>query len=174
MMQDSDANDSRRYLTLTLGKESFAISIDVVREILDYTDITRIPQAPPFMRGVVNVRGAAVPVVDLAHKLGLGEVKRTIHTRIVIMEVIRDVVPSVMGALADSVREVLELNAGDIAPPPLMGAQGKVDYLRGIGNHDGRFILVLDVNQIFATDELIDMAGLLTSTSPDAGALISL
>jgi len=173
MMSDTAKNDSRRYLTLTLGKESFAISIDVVREILDYTEITRIPQSPPFMRGVVNVRGAAVPVVDLAHKLGLGEVKRTINTRIVIMEVTRDGVLSVMGALADSVREVLELDPGDISPPPHLGAQGKAGYLRGIGNHEGRFILVLDVDQIFATDELIDMAGLLTA-SPDVGAPISL
>ena len=172
-MQESMANTSRRYLTLTLGSESFAINIDVVREILDYTDITRIPQAPPFMRGVVNVRGAAVPVVDLAHKLGLGEVKRTINTRIVIMEVIRDGVPAVMGALADSVREVLELDDGNIAPPPRMGAQDKADCLRGIGNHEGRFILVLDVDRVFATDELLDMAGLLTCAPPDAGAQVS-
>lgn len=174
MMQESVASDSRRYLTLTLGSESFAIVIDVVREILDFTDITRIPQAPPFMRGVVNVRGAAVPVVDLAQKLGLGEVQRTINTRIVIMEVTRDGVPTVMGALADSVREVLELDSGSIAPPPRMGVQGKADCLRGIGNHEGRFILVLDVDQVFATDELIDMAGLLSSASPDAVAPVAL
>lgn len=173
-MQESSANDSRRYLTLTLGSEAFAISIVVVREILDYTDITRIPQAPPFMRGVVNVRGAAVPVVDLAHKLGLGEVNRTINTRIVIMEVTRDGVPAAMGALADSVREVLELDEGNIAPPPRMGAQDKTDCLRGIGNHEGRFILVLDVDRVFATDELLDMAGLLTSASPDANGPASL
>ena len=173
-MQESIANDSSRYLTLTLGSDSFAISIDVVREILDYTDITRIPQTPPFMRGVVNVRGAAVPVVDLAHKLGLGEVKRTISTRIVIIEVTHDGVPSVMGALADSVREVLELDDSNIAPPPRLGTQDKADCLRGIGNHEGRFILVLDVDRVFATDELLDMAALLTSASPAAGVQISL
>lgn len=173
-MQESIANDSRRYLTLTLGSDSFAISIDVVREILDYTDTTRIPQAPPFMRGVVNVRGAAVPVVDLAQKLGLGEVKRTINTRIVIIEVTHDGVPSVMGALADSVREVLELDDSNIAPPPRIGAQEKADYLRGIGNHEGRFILVLDVDRVFATDELLDMAAVLTSASSDAGVQVSL
>ena len=96
MTQDAVRNDANRYLTLTLGSESFAIRIDAVREILDYTEITRIPQTPPFMRGVVNVRGAAVPVVDLAYKLGLGDVQRTIHTRIVILEVIRDGVAVVM------------------------------------------------------------------------------
>lgn len=174
MIDETVANSSRRYLTLTLGNESFAISIDAVREILDYTDITRIPQASPFMRGVVNVRGAAVPVVDLAHKLGLGEVQRTINTRIVILEVLRDGVPSVMGALADSVREVLELDSGSIAPPPRMGAQEKADCLRGIGNYDGRFILVLDLDRVFATDELLDMTDVLTSASPDAGEPASL
>lgn len=163
MMQKSVARSTRRYLTLTLGNEAFAICIDAVREILDYTEITRIPQAPPFMRGVVNVRGAAVPVVDLAHKLGLGEVQRTINTRIVIMEVVRDVVVTVMGALADSVRDVLELDDSAIAPPPRLGTQGEDDCLLGVGSHEGRFILVLDVDRVFATDAIHNMAGLLAS-----------
>jgi len=167
-MQESVANNSKRYLTLTLGEASFAIDIDVVREILDYTDITRIPQALPFMRGVVNVRGAAVPVVDLAQKLGLGEVKRTINTRIVIMEVTHDGVPSVIGALADSVREVLELDADSIAPPPQLGSQGKTELLRGIGTHDGHFILVLDADRVFASDELLNMADVVASTPETA------
>lgn len=163
-MQGSLATGSTRYLTLTVGSGSFAINIAVVREILDWTEITRIPQAPAFMRGVVNVRGAAVPVVDLARKLGLGEVQRTIHTRIVILEVTRNGTRTMVGALADSVREVLELEAASIVPTPRMRAQGQADCLHGIGNHDGRFILVLDVDRVFATDDLLDMAGMLSET----------
>ena len=167
-MQESTANISKRYLTLTLGGESFAININVVREILDYTSITRIPQAPAYMLGVVNVRGAAVPVVDLAQRLGLGDVQRTINTRVVIIEVAHDGATTVMGALADSVREVLELDDASIAPPPQMGATGGVECLRGVGNHEGRFILILNIDKVFGTDDIFDMASLVESASAEA------
>lgn len=167
-MQETTANISKRYLTLTLGSESFAINIDVVREILDYTNITRIPQAPAFMLGVVNVRGVAVPVVDLAQRLGLGAVQRTINTRIVIIEVTHDAVTTAMGALADSVREVLELDDGSIAPPPQMGATGGGECLRGVGSHEGRFILILNIDKVFGTDDIYDMTSLLDSAKAEA------
>jgi len=160
-MQEQTSQDSMRFLTLTLGKEHFAIGIDSVREILDYTDVTRIPQAPPYMRGVVNVRGAAVPVMDLAQKLALGEVGRTIHTRIVIMEVMRNEETAVVGVLADSVKEVLEIPMASIAPPPHLGSQAGAACLRGIANHEGRFILLLDLSQVFATDEIQDLSAML-------------
>ncbi len=161
-MAEAGAKHSQRFLTLTLGGEFFALDIFAVREILDYSEITRIPQTPVSMRGVVNVRGNAVPVVDLGLKLGLGEVKRTIHTRIVIVEVRHDGETSLMGALADSVKEVLELDAASMAPPPSLGASVDAGCLRGISSHDGRFILHLDVDRIFSTDELHDLSGLLT------------
>jgi len=160
-MVEAGSQQSRRFLTLTLGGELFAIDIFAVREILDYTEITRIPQTPASMRGVVNVRGNAVPVVDLGVKLGLGEVARTINTRIVIMEVNHEGQVSLMGALADSVKEVLELDAEVMAPPPSLDAAAEAGCLRGIASHGGRFILHLDVDRIFSTDELHDLSGLL-------------
>ncbi len=170
MQETETKHASQRYLTLTLAGETFAIGIDAVREILDYTEITRIPQAPAFMRGVVNVRGNAVPVVDLGQKLGLGEVGHTIHTRIVIMEVARDGETAVMGALADSVKEVLELASEAIVPPPRMASDADASCLRGIGRQDDRFILLLDVDRIFATDALYDMSSLLTGQAAQADA----
>lgn len=169
-MQEITGNIANRYLTLTLGSESFAINIDVVREILDYTSITRIPQAPAFMLGVVNVRGTAVPVVDLAQRLGLGDVQRTINTRIVIIEVTHGGATTIMGALADSVREVLELDDSSIAPPPQMGTTGGIECLRGVGSHEGRFILILNINKVFGTDDIYDMASLLESATAEAAA----
>ena len=160
-MQEQTAHLSGRFLTLTLGRELFALGIDSVREILDYTDITRIPQAPPFMRGVVNVRGAAVPVMDLAQKLGLGQVTRTINTRIVIMEVTREGDVAMVGLLADSVKEVLEIDPDSIAPPPAMGESVDAACLRGIANHEGRFILMLDGNRIFDSDAMYDLGSML-------------
>ncbi len=155
---------SQRFLTMTLGDELFAIDIFSVREILDYTEITRIPQTPEFMRGVVNVRGSAVPVIDLRMKFGLGQVERTLNTRIVIVEIKRDDAVSVMGALADSVKEVLELETDRIDPPPRMGAAVRADFIRGIGKHGDRFLLVLDVDKVFSSDEFLDLAQLMGET----------
>jgi len=168
-MAETANQQSRRYLTLTLGGEFFAIDIHVVREILDYTDITRIPQTPDYMRGVVNVRGNAVPVMDLASKLGLGEVERTINTRIVIVEIVQDGEMSLIGALADSVKEVLELDDSAIAPPPALGTSVDAACIQGIGRQDGRFILLLDVGQVFGTAEVYDLAAALA----DRGAAVS-
>jgi len=156
---------SQRFLTMTLGDELFAIDIFSVREILDYTDITRIPQTPEFMRGVVNVRGSAVPVIDLRMKFGLGQVERTLNTRIVIVEIKRDDAVSVMGALADSVKEVLELETDRIDPPPRMGAAVRADFIRGIGKHGDRFLLVLDVDKVFSSDEILDLSNLANDTA---------
>jgi purine-binding chemotaxis protein CheW len=153
-------SDSQRFLTMTLGNELFAIDIFSVREILDYTDITRIPQTPDFMRGVVNVRGSAVPVIDLRMKFGLGQVERTLNTRIVIVEIKREDAVSVMGALADSVKEVLELETDRIDPPPRMGAAVRADFIRGIGKHGDRFLLVLDVDKVFSSEDIQDLSQL--------------
>jgi purine-binding chemotaxis protein CheW len=160
-MVGTDSQQSRRFLTLTLGGEFFAIEIHIVREILDYTNITRIPQTPTYMRGVVNVRGSAVPVIDLGLKLGLGEVAQTINTRIVIVEIRHEDNVSLMGALADSVKEVLEIETSAIAPPPSMGAAVDIPCILGIGRHEGRFILLLDVNQVFGTGEVLDITAAL-------------
>lgn len=165
-MAETANHQSRRYLTLTLGGGFFAIDIHVVREILDYTDITRIPQTPGYMRGVVNVRGNAVPVMDLASKLGLGEVDRTINTRIVIVEIRQNGEVTLIGALAEAVKEVLELEDTAIAPPPALGTAGDAACIQGIGRQDGRFILLLDVAEVFGTAEVYDLAAALADRGP--------
>lgn len=168
-MQDNAVSTLERFLTLTLGKEHFALNIYAVREILDMTEITRIPKTEDYMRGVVNVRGTAVPVVDLRMKFGMEPVEATLNTRIVILEIRRGEDVTVVGAMADSVREVLELDPGSIDPPPSMGASVSTDFIRGIGKHDGRFLIVLDVDRLFATDEvhvLAQVTGQMDSPNP--------
>ena len=156
-MSDTAHSVSNRFLTLTLGKDMFALDIAAVREILDMTDITRIPQTPPAVRGVVNVRGAAVPVIDLRLRFGMEEAERTVNTRIVIVEIPNGDGVTVLGAIADSVKEVLEMEPEAIAPPPAMGASVKTDFLRGIGKADGRFILVLDIAKVLGSDEVLSL-----------------
>lgn len=153
-MTDTDQSDTERFLTFTLAGEFFAIPITSVREILDMAAITRIPQMPPAVRGVVNVRGAAVPVIDLRLRFGLEAAERTVNTRIIIVEIPTVDGMMTLGAIADSVKEVLELDAGAIGPPPTMGAAVSTAFLRGIGKRDGKFILLLDIAKVLQSEEV--------------------
>ncbi|QLA15572.1 chemotaxis protein CheW [Desulfolutivibrio sulfoxidireducens] len=163
MMQEDSAGS--RFLTFTLGEIFFAINIHSVREILDLPEITRIPGAPEYMRGVVNVRGTAVPVMDLRMKFGLGQVEKTVNTRVVIVEIAKKDSTAVVGALADSVKEVLELEPEAIDPPPSMGAAVRTDYVRGIGKHGGRFLLILDVEKVLTSEDIQDVARIVEEAS---------
>ncbi len=164
-MDDASQTGTERFLSLTLGEVLFAIDIFTVREILDYTEITRIPQTPAFMRGVVNVRGAAIPVMDLRMRFGLGRVEPGLNTRIVILEFKKESGTSAFGVLADSVKEVLELETSRIDPPPLMGTAVKVDFIRGVGKQDGRFILILDAPKVVGSEELLELAVVMENMS---------
>lgn len=161
-MNQTSNTGVRRFLTLTLGETGvFAIDIHVVREILDYTDITRLPRMPEHMRGVVDVRGHAVPVLDLGLKLGFGPVNQTLSTRIVIVEQPDpDGGIRLVGALTEAVKEVLELDAQTIAPPPAMGTDVERACIQGIARHNGRFIILLDTARVFSDEDLAGLAGL--------------
>ncbi len=143
------------YITFKLGDELFAIDVARVREVLDLTEITRVPTAPPYMRGVVNVRGSAVPVVDLRHKFGLPVTPDTVNTRIVVFELTLDGESTVVGGLADSVHEVLELARDEIREPPRVAMRWRADMIEGLGKKGEQFIIVLDIARVFATDEAL-------------------
>jgi len=143
------------YITFKLGDELFAIDVARVREVLDLSEITRVPTAPPYMRGVVNVRGGAVPVVDLRLKFGLAPTADTVNTRIVVFELVIDGQLAVVGGLADSVHEVLELERSQIREPPRIAMRWRADMIEGLGKKGEQFIIVLDIARVFATDEAI-------------------
>ena len=150
-----------QYITFKLGDELFAINVGQVREVLDLSLITRVPTAPPYMRGVVNVRGNAIPVVDLRLKFGLPQAPDTVQTRIVVLELELDGEPVVLGGLADSVHEVIELEPGQIDEPPKIGMRWKTDLIQGMGKRGDQFIIILDIARVFSLD---DVALLETST----------
>ena len=154
-MTDNITNDSNQFLTFTLGKEIFAVDISTVREVLELTAITRIPRTPQFMRGVINLRGNAVPVLDMRQKLGMKALQDTVDTCIIIVEIDFDGDTVVMGALVDSVREVFEIEPGSIEPAPRMGASVNVDYIKGMGRQNEEFIIIMDIGKIFSVEELI-------------------
>ena len=146
--------EAGQYFTFTLGEEEFALAIDRVREVLDYTTITKVPRMPQFLRGVINLRGNVVPVVDLRQKLGMSAIEKTVDTCIVIIDILIEGELTQMGALTDSVKEVIDLDPGEIAPPPRMGTQLDNKFIKGMGKQDERFLIILDIDKVFSAGEL--------------------
>jgi purine-binding chemotaxis protein CheW len=146
--------ETMQYLTFRLEEEVFALDITKVREVLDFTYITKVPRTPPFMRGVINLRGSVVPVVDLRLKFGMPKTEQTVNTCIIITEVTVDGVSTVLGALADSVQEVLDLNAEQIESAPRIGTKLNTEFIKGMGRQSDRFVIILDIDRIFSTEEL--------------------
>ena len=153
-MTTAAVETSTQYLTFKLGEETFALDIAQVREVLDYPRITRVPRMPAYMRGVTNLRGAVVPVVDLHLKFGMPATERTVNSCVIIFEVNLAGERTVLGALADSVQEVIDLEAGQIEPPPRLGTSIHAEFIRGMGKRDERFVIILDVDRVFSSDEL--------------------
>lgn len=151
----TDRAPTNQYLGFHLAGEECAIAILRVREILEYETVTRVPGTPPWVRGVMNLRGSVVPVIDLSAKLGLAAAAVTKRTCIVVCEVDLDGERVAMGVMADSVTQVLELSAADVEPPPAFGTAVRVDYLLGLGRVGDRFVLLLDVDRVLSAAELL-------------------
>jgi len=146
--------DVSQYMTFKLGDELFALNVSQVREVLEVSRITKVPTAPPYMRGLVNVRGKAIPVVDLRVRFGLPEAADTVHTRIIVMELELDGEATVLGGIADSVHEVIEIEADQVSPPPKIAMRWRTDFIQGMGKRGDDFIIILDVNAVFSSEEL--------------------
>ncbi|MCE5281646.1 MAG: chemotaxis protein CheW [Deltaproteobacteria bacterium] len=153
-MSQVKITETTQYLSFKLDDEVFALDIWKVREVLDYTEITKVPKTPDFMKGVINLRGGVVPVVDMRLKFGLPEAEKTVNTCIIIIEVTVDGETTVLGALVDSVQEVLDLEPGQIEPAQRIGTRLRTDFIKGMGKRDNRFLMILDIDKIFSADEL--------------------
>jgi len=116
--------------------------------------ITKVPTAPNYMRGVVNVRGKAIPVVDLRLRFGLPVTADTVSTRVIVMELLLDGETTVLGGVADSVHEVIEIDPANINPPPSIAMRWRTDFIQGMGRRGDEFIIILDINAVFASEEL--------------------
>ena len=153
-MSISSITDTRQYLTFKLNGEIFATDVSNVREILEFTTVTRIPQTPEYMRGVINLRGSVVPVLDMRLKFGMPETEKTIDTCIVVVEVNIDEENVIIGALVDSVQEVFELEPDSIEEPPRIGLHLDSQCIKGMGKKDGHFVIILYIDRIFTLKEL--------------------
>ena len=148
------AADHQQYLTFVLGGEMYAIAILSVKEIIDYGNLTVVPMMPECIRGVINLRGAVVPVVDLARRFSSGSTESTRRSCIVIVEVETDGEHQDVGVIVDAVSEVLEIRHDQIEPTPAFGAKIRTDFIQGMGKVDGRFVIVLNVNRVLSTEDL--------------------
>ncbi len=151
--------ETKQYLSFKLADEVFALDVAQVREVLDYITITKVPQAPEFMRGVINVRGSVVPVVDMRLKFGMEATEQTVDTCIIVMEIKMDEEVTVVGALADSVQEVMDMDPEQIEPAPKIGTRWRTEFIKGIGKHNDDFIIILDIDRIFSEDEILMVQG---------------
>lgn len=164
-MAEDVSSEQNQYLTFTLDDEVFAVEISKVREVLDFSNVTKVPQMPEFMCGVINLRGNVVPVVDMRCKFGIEMTESTVNTCIIIVEVVMDGESSILGALVDSVQEVLDLEPDQIEPPPRIGTKLNTEFIRGMGKHNDQFLIILDINRVFSHDEIsILQGGRVTST----------
>ena len=158
MSETKTTGTLKSYLSFQLGEEMFAADVSKVLEILEMRPITKVPRSPSYMRGVINLRGSVLPVLDTRIKFGMETKEDTVDTCIVVLNVLMEGEPLTLGALVDSVEEVLELTDADIEKPPTIGSKFNPEYLHGMVKMDENFIMVLNVDKVFSTDELVVVA----------------
>ena len=146
-----------QYLAFSLGGETFAMDIRSIREVIQYSALTEVPLMPAFIRGVINLRGAVVPVIDLAIRFGRSLTEVTRRTCIVIVEVGASDDAAVLGVMVDNVSEVLDIGDQDIDPAPAFGSSLRSDFISGVGKVGGRFIILLDVNHVLSVEEMASL-----------------
>jgi len=165
-------DEDHQYLTFLLGGEMFAIAILNIKEIIEYGSLTEVPMMPNFIRGVINLRGSVVPVVDLSARFGRGKTEVSRRTCIVIIEVESADEKHDIGVMVDSVSEVLEIPRSEIEPPPAFGAKIRVDFMAGMGKVAGKFVIILNANKVLSVDEL-SMLGEAAGTVPADQAAVT-
>jgi purine-binding chemotaxis protein CheW len=156
--------ETKTFLSFKLSEEVFAINVSKVINILEMSNITKIPKTPNYMKGVINLRGTVLPVIDLRIKFGLPEIEATVDTSIIVLNIGINGESMLIGALVDAVREVLELKTNEIAPSPTIGAKYNSGFIEGMWRLEEKFIMILDIDKVFSTDEAIDIREQLSQT----------
>ncbi|MFQ5962934.1 MAG: chemotaxis protein CheW [Candidatus Scalinduaceae bacterium] len=142
--------DEGKFLTFSLGKEEYGVEILKIREIIGIMDITTVPQTPDYMKGVINLRGKVIPVIDLRLKFSMEEVEYTQETCVIVVEVSK----SLIGIIVDNVSEVLDIKSGEIEDPPQFGQEIDTSFIMGLGKAKGKIIILLDIEKVLSSEEL--------------------
>ncbi len=156
-MNQDNLSKINSYLSFKLGEEEFAAHVGKVLNILEMTKITEVPRAPEYMKGVINLRGTVLPVIDTRIKFGMTATEYTTNTCIIVLDIEMDGESVHVGALVDAVQAVLEIDKGAIMPPPSIGSKYKSDFIEGVANIDEKFIMILNMDAVFSADEITSM-----------------
>lgn len=165
------AETPHQYLTFSLGGEMYAVGILNVKEIIEYGTLTEIPMVPSFIRGVINLRGAVVPVIDLSARFGRAASVVGRRSCIVILELRSADTSQDIGVMVDAVSEVIEIARGDIEPPPAFGADIRTDFIDGMGKVAGRFVILLNIDQVLSVEEMAGLSNLARDAEHSSAAL---
>jgi len=152
----TNLSELETYLSFELGEEVFAINVSKVLNILEMKPITKIPQSPDYMKGVINLRGSVLPVVDLRLKFGLPENNITVDSNIIVLSIEKEGETTMLGILIDAVKEVLEFKTEEISPSPTIGTKYNSGFIIGMWRVDENFIMILDIDRVFSVEEIID------------------
>ena len=156
-MDQDNLSRINSYLSFKLGDEEFAAHVGKVLNILEMTRITEVPKAPNYMKGVINLRGTVLPVIDTRIKFGMTPTEFTANTCIIVLDIQVDGESIQIGALVDSVQAVLEIEKGNIMPPPSIGSKYKSEFIIGVANINEKFIMILDMDAVFSTEDVTDL-----------------
>lgn len=157
-MSLNSIHTTNQYLTFSLSDELYALEVSKVKEVLEYEPITRVPKTPDFMRGVINVRGGIVPIVDLRLKFDLPAQEQTVDTCIIVLEIAIENETITVGTIADNVHEVVEIQPEEIEATPRIGTRLDTDFIEGIGKSNDRFLVILNIDKILTSEEITSMA----------------
>lgn len=154
MVHAAAEEDQQQYLTFMLSGETYAMGILAIKEIIEYGNLTEVPRMPQFIRGVINLRGSVVPVIDLSSRFGKQATSVTRRTCIVIIEVATGNETQDVGVMVDAVNAVLEIPPQEIEPPPTFGANIRADFINGMGKVNGKFVIILNIQHVLSVDEM--------------------
>lgn len=154
-MENTVTAEIDSFLSFKLGDEIFAVNVSKVLEILEIKQITKVPKSPPYMRGVINLRGSVLPVVDTRIKFGLPATEDTIDTCIVVLDIVMEKESITIGALVDGVSEVLDIREEETEPAPSIGIKYKSDFINGMWKNDEAFIMLLNIDKVFSADDIV-------------------
>jgi purine-binding chemotaxis protein CheW len=164
------AGETRQYLTFSLAGEMYAVAILNVKEIIEYGSLTEIPMMPAFIRGVINLRGAVVPVIDLSARFGAQPTEIGRRTCIVIVELAEADTRQDVGVMVDAVSEVLEIAPAEIEPPPSFGAKIRADFIEGMGKVAGKFVIILQIQRVLSVGKMAALGATLGDEEVDVAS----
>lgn len=154
-MTDQSITKTNQYLAFILDDEMFALDVSNVKEILQFSEITKVPKTPDYLRGVINLRGGVIPVLDMRLRLGMTRQEETIDTCIIVIEMDIEGEDLILGFLVDSVQEVFDLGPERVEPPPKFGTRFKTEFIKGLGKRDDQLIIMLDIDKVIESEDIV-------------------